>query len=561
MGNTERIKKLCHQLQPFLGTQAGEIFAAYLLEDKQGKEEIEIYLQSLLASKLGNQELEDSGDLVPPSSEKTHGEYELGTVVYGDKKIGSFGLREYEWIQHVGVFGRTGAGKTNLGFLILHQLQKHGKPFLVFDWKRNYRDLLLLPEFNDVEVYTIGRSVSPLRFNPLIPPPGIPPKTWLKKIIEVIAHAYLLGNGVLYLLQESVDAVYKECGLYSGNITRYPTLRDVLETARKRDSRGREAGWWSSLMRALSSLCFGDMDELINSTENSSIGNLLEKPVILELEALTQSDKVFFIQALLLWIHHRRMTEGEREFFKHAILIEEAHHVLSGERHSLVGGQSIMEITFREIREFGESLIILDQHPSQISIPALGNTYTTLCLNLKHSRDVSAMGQAMLLDNTDRDILGTLKVGQAAVKLQGRGTNPFLIEIPEFPLKKGLFHDEEVARRMGILNPGAFETRAPPETVQPVPIATVSTSAHAEDFLSLAFLKDVVEFPESGVANRYKRLGISVRQGQKLKEHLVKEGLVTETLEQTSKGMIRIVRVTERGKQFVDAGKPVHGET
>jgi hypothetical protein len=129
--------------------------------------------------------------------------------------------------------------------LILQQLQEHGKPFLVFDWKRNYRDLLVSPEFQNVEVYTVGRTVSPFRFNPLIPPPGIAPKTWLKKIIEVIAHAYLLGNGVLYLLQESVDAVYRECGLYEGKPTRYPTLRDVLETARKRDTKGREAGWRS----------------------------------------------------------------------------------------------------------------------------------------------------------------------------------------------------------------------------------------------------------------------------------------------------------------------------
>ena len=150
--------------------------------------------------------------------------------------------------------------------------------------------------------------------------------------------------------------------------------------------------------------------------------------MILELESLTQSDKVFFIQALLLWIHHLRMTQGEREHFRHAVIIEEAHQVLSGERRSLIGGQSIMEITFREIREFGESLIILDQHPSQISVPALGNTYTTICLNLKHSRDVSAMGQAMLLDTKERDILGTLEVGYAAVKLQGRGARPFLIE-------------------------------------------------------------------------------------------------------------------------------------
>jgi hypothetical protein len=259
-----------------------------------------------------------------------------------------------------------------LGYLILRELKKHGKPFLVFDWKRNYRDLLSLPEFQDVEVYTIGRSIAPLTFNPLVPPPGTPPKTWLKKIIEVIAHSYMLGNGVLYLLQQSVDMVYEKFGLYSGQVTRYPTIRDVLDVAKAHNAKGREAGWLSSTLRALASLCFGDMDRLINLGENQNLDEILKKPVTLELEALTQSDKVFFIQALLLWIHHRRMMDGEREQFRHAVIIEEAHHVLSGERRSLIGGQSIMEITFREIREFGEAWSSWTSIPARFLFPLWG---------------------------------------------------------------------------------------------------------------------------------------------------------------------------------------------
>ena len=49
------------------------------------------------------------------------------------------------------------------------QLLEHGKPVLVFDWKRNYRDLLTLPGFQDVEIYTVGRDVAPFYYNPLIP--------------------------------------------------------------------------------------------------------------------------------------------------------------------------------------------------------------------------------------------------------------------------------------------------------------------------------------------------------------------------------------------------------
>ena len=73
------------------------------------------------------------------------------------------------------------------------------------------------------------------------------------------------------------------------------------------------------------------------------------------------------MQALLLWIHHYRMSQSRRERFDLAVLIEEAHHLLTGERGSLLGGQTVMELTFREIREFGVGIILLDQQQDEHS--------------------------------------------------------------------------------------------------------------------------------------------------------------------------------------------------
>jgi len=83
------------------------------------------------------------------------GEYPLGWVTYSGKNLYEFGLRENEWIQHMAILVEA-AGQDKPGIPDPHDLKNKGKPFLVFDWKRNYRDLLVLPEFQDVEVYTIG---------------------------------------------------------------------------------------------------------------------------------------------------------------------------------------------------------------------------------------------------------------------------------------------------------------------------------------------------------------------------------------------------------------------
>lgn len=409
------------------------------------------------------------------------------------------------------------------------------------------------PEFREVEVYTIGRTIAPLQFNPLIPPAGTDPKTWLKKLNEVIAHAYCLGNGVLFLLQQAVDAVYKEAGVYDNNVQSWPTFKDVLTKARSMDTRGRESGWLSSTLRALSSLCFGGMGDLLNSSSNRSIDHILEGNVILELDGLSQSDKTFFIQACLLYLHHKKMAENVRENFDRCILIEEAHHILSGQRTSLTGSESVMDTTYREIREFGVSLVLLDQMPSKLSSFALANTYATLCMSMSNRADINAMGQSLLLDSS-KDVLGTLEVGQAVVKLQGRIPRPFLISIPEFEIQKGRVTDEHIRYYMKH-KISRFYAESGLSNIEAMGKEnfTENNTDDSSDCLDIVFLQDAVDYPESEVAARYKRLGLSGRQGQKLKIHLLKENVIEEHLERTSTGRRMIVRLTEKGERLLSA--------
>src|SRR3972149_1231006 len=95
---------------------------------------------------------------------------------------------------------------------------------MVFDWKRNYRDLLQLPELRDPLVFTVGGRVAPFHFNPLIPPPGTEPGQWLMKLVDVLKHAYFVGEGVEYLLREAIDWVYEKTGFIDGSRVEIPTF-------------------------------------------------------------------------------------------------------------------------------------------------------------------------------------------------------------------------------------------------------------------------------------------------------------------------------------------------
>jgi len=538
------VEGLCKELKPILGAKIDKLWFAYLAEDSEGKREIENILQILRARTLSDTSNEKVL-LVPPPKEIAQGEYPIGMIDYNGKCLYSFGLKEDELCQHVGIFGRSGAGKTNVGFILVESLLKKGKPILILDWKRNYRDLLAYVKGHEFLVFTVGRDVSPFQFNPLIPPAGTQPTTWLKKIIEIMAGAFYVGEGVIYLMQKAIDAVYREFGVYQGKVKEYPTMSDVLEWIKEYKAKGREANWLASTLRTVASLCFGEMGKVINVRNHIGIEELLKKNVIMELDALTNTDKTFFIEALLLWIHDYRLAEGDREEFKHCILVEEAHHLFVKREATK---ERTTETIMREIRELGESIVVITQHPSLISIPALGNTYCTLTFNLKHKADVNTAANYMLLENEKKKYLGKLPVGYATVKLQGRWFEPFLIKIPLVRVKKGLVTDKTVKAKMG-----GYFTYSQPVGAKKGNLGGISAAHKSETGKDITdiekgFIIDIVNNPYSGVTKRYKKLNISTKKGNVIKQILIKKGVIKTKQIISGNGWIVLIGLTKKGK-------------
>ena len=324
---------------------------------------------------------------------------------------------------------------------LVHNLIKQNKPFLVFDWKRNYRDLLSQPECRDIIVHTVGRKIAPFHFNPLEPPPGVQSDTWLKKLIEIMAHAYYLGEGCAFLLQKALAAVYKDSPYRT--VFRHWQSGRLSLPLQSEGQRGGLDGVNPARRRRAASARWA---RVLNAKRPTLLQDILGKRVILELDALTNTDKTFLIETLLLWIHHFRMSQEERQTFKHAIVIEEAHHILLRKKQEVTGSESVTDILLCEIRELGEAVILLDQHPSLISKPALGNTYCTIAMNLKHRGDTRMVADCLHLDSEQTEHLTRLPVGYAVVKLQDRYFRPFLVKFPLMKVTKGAVTDDMIQR-------------------------------------------------------------------------------------------------------------------
>ena len=89
---------------------------------------------------------------------------------------------------------------------LIKELCKKNKPFLIFDYKRNYRDLLKHPDFKDQEIiiFTVGRNnVVPFYFNPKQAPEGVEDYVWIKQLAQLIEKVYLLGPGANDVFMES----------------------------------------------------------------------------------------------------------------------------------------------------------------------------------------------------------------------------------------------------------------------------------------------------------------------------------------------------------------------
>ena len=365
-----------------------------------------------------------------PPRQIAKGPVRLGTVVYEEEKWPT-GLSTGELLQNLSVYGRSGAGKTNLVFHILLQLIDKRIPFVFLDWKRTARHLIPVVG-KKLRIYTPGRSLSPFPFNPFIPPPGSETKAYINHVVDVMGDAYTLGDGAKSMLQRSLASCCR-----SENAA--PSVSDVMAALEGTITKERATGWKISATRALESLEFSETTALSKDSQRELARSLLTQNTIVELDALSQNTKKFLVPLLCYWIYCVRLAAKEREQLRFVIFLEEAHHVMYRQQNKTK--ESLMEMLLRQCRELGIAFVVIDQHPHLMSSAVLGNCYTTICLNQKDPADINKAAALSLVADSDKRHFSMLPVGQGVVKLQDRWREPFVVKFPLVGNEKGRVTD------------------------------------------------------------------------------------------------------------------------
>jgi hypothetical protein len=381
----EEVKSRLRQLKPFIGKKADRIWVRYTTADKFESRKWE-QMVNLLAEKYKINPIEEEIVLPPPDQITAKGDIKIGRTSYLNHSPYEFGIHFHELTRHAGIFGSTGSGKTTLSKNILRELIRNKIPFIVFDWEKNYRDLV--GENKNVKIFTIGADTSPFYFNYFKMPDGLSYKEYVKNIIEVFNKAYLGGVGSDSVLLKVFDSAYRQHDV--------PTTQDALDILdddmRGEKLRGREMLWKQSSLRMLEFLSYGGTGALASS-----------------------NDKRFFVEMFTLWYWLYKEQQGiQDEKLKHVLVFEEFHNIVENS-----GKEDLIQRIFRMIRKYGTALIVIDQTPSLIPNPIFENIYSKITFSLNHKRNVTAISDAMFMDYGQSKFIGLLETGQAICRLMG----------------------------------------------------------------------------------------------------------------------------------------------
>src|SRR5262249_14960567 len=148
-------------------------------------------------------------------------------------------------------------------------------PFLVLDFKRNFRALLRDEASGQLLVITVGRNTAPLALNMMRPPNGVERNEWIEALADTISTAYLLMQGARNVLKEALLGAMQQHGDRA-------TLRDALgllriELAHARTG-GRRYGWLESSYRSIEELTKGDIGAALNTIDGIALHELLNIP-------------------------------------------------------------------------------------------------------------------------------------------------------------------------------------------------------------------------------------------------------------------------------------------
>jgi hypothetical protein len=186
----------------------------------------------------------------------------------------------------------------------------------------------------------------------------------------------------------------------------------------------------------------GGLGRMLDTTRSIPFDDLMQKPVILEMSQITNSDDRAFMMGLILnrcyqyWTARRHEATGE---LKHLLLVEEAHNLLgktsesSDQESANPKGKAVKNFAnmLAEVRGFGQGIAIAEQNPEGLIADVMVNTNIKLAHRTVEAKNRESLGRSMLLTPQQEKSLASLGVGQMLYYIGG-SPEPTVTGSPNF---------------------------------------------------------------------------------------------------------------------------------
>lgn len=340
-----------------------------------------------------------------------------------------------------------------------------GIPFLVIESaKQEYRGFLGVTEIaKDLRVFTLGNETcAPFRLNPFHLQEGVRVESHISRLQACFEGALPMWGPLQSVLIEALVRTYddKKWGLhrrwrltetYTKKETSlgrlFPTMSEFYSMIEKVIGERKYQGEAHSNVLAaitgrikpLTMLVPTSVSRMLDTQKSVDLHDLFTHPAVLELNDLNDQAKSLIMMFLLTML--REYREGHAsERLVHVTVVEEAHNVLA-ESPSAQGGENTSDTRrqavqffcqmLTEIRALGEGLIIADQSPEKLAPDAMRNTNVQIAHQLRDSKDRDAVARALLMTEEQRDFVGKLRPGHAAVFYTGLERATF-VKVPNY---------------------------------------------------------------------------------------------------------------------------------
>lgn len=445
-----------------------------------------------------------------PLPEKRKGDILIGNLIQGSKEFGPMCL-PIDTMTHSLALGATGTGKSNLEWNIIIQIVERGSNALVFDRKREARNVLDEVKIPILEAHDLKQNL----FEP--PCPEINQRQWIWKVLDLTSIWGLYWSSRNYI-KESVIGVLEDTG-------DTPTLYDVFSEIKFQNERGETRKRYQEASLNKVENVVEEIGPILGNRRSFPLTELFSTPLVIEVDKLSLQSERFFIAYLilsLLEIRKARSIRGNPGLDRDSAFVfyDESATLFSpqmdfSEKTREMGFDILQEIPL-VARDYKICLFFGSQIP--LSKTIMANVRTQFVSQLTDAEDAWRTSNSI---GVEQEVFQMLGVGEFVVK--SGNLEAFAVrtkKIERRPIDEKTLQD---LKRPFI----EYIKSKTSQGKKKIETATADNRIRLDE-ISKKFLVNVASRPSLTVTQRYDELTLKGRTAQDVKQSLINQKLVEE---------------------------------